>query len=393
MTRLRDHVVVQLIGLKIPVDFLGKPWATRQLKVETGEAKMVVRHFAAFDNEAFTVDPSSPFLTAGTGIINNSNTPVGTIFQFTDGFHYQTIRLDDLSTTPDVFNDDQSANHVIINGSGLIEDGALVESESFHTVRALDSNGDPTGPEIIINVLSQGGNLTDVWAMTSSVQLEHGVRYVKISGTSKGDTEYSTFVPCFTPGARVSTIRGFVAIEDLLIGDRVMTRDNGLQEVRWLGSKLLPQSRLVADVRFRPIRIRKSALGPDMPMADMLVSPNHRMLINRPELVVLFGQDEMLIAAKYLVGLPGVEMMGAQDVSYIHILCDRHEVLLVDGTWTESFQPGDFIMNGMEQGQSNEIFALFPELHDPALSLRFNASRPTLRKFEANIAKSILSSA
>lgn len=293
----------------------------------------------------------------------------------------------------DVFNDDEESDHIIVEGRGLVANGTEVESESFHFVRALDANGNPTGPTITITVFSQNGETSNIWGMAADAELQEGVRYVKTGGSNNGDSEFDSFVPCFTPGARISTVRGLVAVEDLLIGDRVMTRDNGLQELRWLGRKELPQSRLVADARFRPIRIRKGALGPEMPMVDMLVSPNHRMLINGPELAVHFGEDEMLIAAKYLVGLPGVELMGAQDVSYIHILCDRHEVLLVDGTWTESFQPGDFIMNGMEKNQSNEIFALFPELRDPALSLRFNASRQTLRKFEANIAKATLLSA
>ena len=68
---------------------------------------MVQRQFAALDNEAFVVDLSSPNLAAGSTIINNSSTPVGTIFSFIGGFEYQSIVLEDTSSQPEIFNDDR----------------------------------------------------------------------------------------------------------------------------------------------------------------------------------------------------------------------------------------------------------------------------------------------
>ncbi len=347
---------------------------------------MVQRQFAAFDNDAFTVDSSSPSLTPGSSIINNSNTPVGTVFTFTSGFEYQTIVLDDLDNDPDTFNDDAEEDHIIIDGSGLVANGTEVESESLHFVRALDDNGNPTGPTITITVFSQNGQTTNVWGMAADAELQDGVRYVKTGGSNRGDSEYETFVPCFTLGAKVSTLKGLVAIENLQVGDKVMTRDNGLQEVRWIGCKTLSRARLTQEAVFCPIRIRKGALGQDYPMRDMIVSPNHRMLLVGAHLALNFGEDEMLVAAKHLVGLPGVDSLPPQDVSYVHLLCDRHEVLMVDGAWTESFQPGDQALSAVGKAQSEEIFALFPELRDPDLALNFKTSRQTLRKYEAEVA-------
>lgn len=352
---------------------------------------MVQRQFAAFDNDAFTVSDTSPRLTPGSSIINNSSTPVGTIFEFTGGFEYQSIILEDTSSEPDIFNDDEEGQHVITEGRGLVANGTEVESESYHYVRALDDNGNPTGPQITITVFSQNGQTSNIWGMASDTELLEGVRYVKVGGSNNGDSEYESFVPCFTPGSMVSTPTGLIRVQDLRVGDRVMTRDNGLQDIRWIGRKDLTRAALSADARFRPIRIRKGALGDGMPMTDMMVSPNHRMLITGPQLAVNFGEEEMLVAAKHLVGLPGVEMVDARDVSYLHLLCDRHEVLMVDAVWTESFQPGDYAMNGLATEQSDEVFSLFPELRNPTLNLQFRDARTAMRSFEAQIAKETLS--
>ncbi|MCF2870462.1 Hint domain-containing protein [Octadecabacter sp. G9-8] len=352
---------------------------------------MVQRQFAAFDNEAFTVSDSSPRLTPGSSIINNSSTPRGTIFEFTGGFEYQPITLDDTSSEPDIFNDDEEGQHVIVDGRGLVADGTEVESESYHFLRALDDNGNPTGPTITVTVFSQNGNTSDIWGMASDTELQTGVRYVKTGGSNNGDSEYESFVPCFTPGAMVSTPAGLIRVENLKVGDRVMTRDNGLQDIHWIGRKDLTLGALTADARLRPIRISKGALGDGMPMTDMMVSPNHRMLITGPELAMNFGEEEMLVAAKHLVGLPGVQIVEACDVSYIHLLCERHEVLMVDAVWTESFQPGEYAMNGLASEQSDEVFSLFPELRNGGLNLQFRDARTAMRAFEAQIAKEALS--
>ncbi|MEL7184238.1 MAG: hypothetical protein AAGK57_11410, partial [Pseudomonadota bacterium] len=119
---------------------------------------MVLRRFPAFDNEAFTVDASSPRLAEGSPLINNGNTPRGTIFEYKAGFPYKTITLDDTGGDPDIFEDGQPNNHTIVDGMGLVANGQGVESESIHFFRALDDDGDPTGPTIAVTVFSQGGN-------------------------------------------------------------------------------------------------------------------------------------------------------------------------------------------------------------------------------------------
>ena len=125
----------------------------------------------------------------------------------------------------------------------------------------------------------------------------------------------------------------------------------------------------------RPVRIAAGALGPNMPERDLIVSPQHRVLVTARVPKLLFGDDEVLVAAIHLVGRPGVTRVEADAVTYLHLMFDRHEIVQSDGLWTESFQPGDRTLAGMDEAQRAEIEALFPGL-DPATRLSLRAPAP-----------------
>ncbi len=150
-----------------------------------------------------------------------------------------------------------------------------------------------------------------------------------------------TVVPCFTPGTMIACDGGERPVEDLRPGDRVVTRDHGVQVLRWVGRKVLPRGDLAADPRLQPVLIRAGALGPGLPARDMRVSRQHRMLLTGARADLLFGTDEVLVRAEHLTHLPGIALAAETQVTYLHLLFDRHEVVLSDGTWSESFQPGD----------------------------------------------------
>lgn len=109
----------------------------------------------------------------------------------------------------------------------------------------------------------------------------------------------------------------------------------------------------------KPVLIRAGSLGHGPPERDMMVSPQHCMLINNEHGALYFDQREVLAAAKYLTGMGGVDTVEASAVSYIHIMFNQHEVVLSNGAWTESFQPGEQVMDGMGTAQRNEIYDLF----------------------------------
>jgi len=234
---------------------------------------MVARSFYVFDNDDFVVTSSSASGIVGNGIINASNTPNGTRFTYTDNGAAR-VTLQDTGGNPDVFEDDQSGSHIITDGGGLVGNGRRVEAESKQFVRALDANGNPTGPIITITVFSQNGSTTNVWGMNSDVDLIGGTSYVKISGSNTGSTRYDSFVTCFAKGTVIDTPDGARPIETLAVGDLVQTRDDGACPVRWVG-----QRAVMGVGNFAPIRFAPGTLGND---AVLRVSPEHRMVVDGP---------------------------------------------------------------------------------------------------------------
>lgn len=337
---------------------------------------MVLRVVSAFDNEAVTVHSSSPFLTAGTPIINNSDTPVGTIFEFSSGFPYQPIIIDDTGGGSEQFDDDSPNNHIVVDGKGFIANGTGVESESRHFIQALDANGSPTGPTITLTVFSQGGVMQDVWAMHSSIPLDENTLYVKTGGLNFGTSDWDDLVPCFTSGTMIMTQSGEVPIERLQAGDSILTRDNGLKDLIWIGSRSITRKTMAQDPRLCPYVLPPGVMGE----RGLLLSPNHRVLQVDTQGALSFGADETLVAAKFLAHLPGVVQSIQSEVTYYHLLFDQHEVIMSNGIWTESFLPGEIGTSAFGEAQCQEILSIFPN----ALT-EFVAARRILTRREALI--------
>lgn len=204
-------------------------------------------------------------------------------------------------------------------------------------------------------------------------------------GSSMTFTEIENIIPCFTPGTMIATPRGERAVEELQVGDRIITRDNGIQEIRWVGHKEMSGKALAAAPHLRPVMIRAGSLGNGLPERDMMVSPNHRMLVSNERTQLYFEESEVLAAAKHLTGAAGILSVDVLTTTYIHFMFDRHEVVLSNGAWSESFQPGDWSLKGIGNAQRNELFELFPELKTREGRDSYQAARKSLKKHEARL--------
>ena len=197
--------------------------------------------------------------------------------------------------------------------------------------------------------------------------------------------EIENVIPCFTPGTLIATPKGERRVETLKVGDRVITRDNGIQEIRWVGARDMTGAELEKAAHLKPVLIRQGALGNGLPERDMMVSPNHRVLVANDKTALYFEEREVLVAAKHLTGLEGVDIVDVSSTTYIHIMFDHHEVVLSDGTWTESFQPGDLSLAGIGNAQRQEILELFPELATREGVEAYSSARRSLKKHEAKL--------
>ena len=188
---------------------------------------------------------------------------------------------------------------------------------------------------------------------------------------------------CFTPGTLIDTLRGRIAVEALEVGDKVLTRDHGYQAISWTGRRDLSAADLAMVPTVAPIRIEAGALGRGLPERDLTVSPRHRMLVTGPRAELMFGESEVLVAAGDMLGLPGVSRVEGQGVSYIHVMCEAHQIIRAEGSWTESFQPAAGVINALDAETRAELLAIFPELATEAGRAAYVAARPVLTGAEA----------
>ena len=195
----------------------------------------------------------------------------------------------------------------------------------------------------------------------------------------------SPITPCFTPGTLIATDRGAQPVETLRRGNRVVTRDNGLARIEWVGRRVVPLGELHLCSELQPILVAADAFGPGRPAQDMVVSPAHRFLVRCEDVFQNLSEPEALVAARHLVNGRTVRRVPVLGVSYLHILCDRHQVILANGAWTESFHPDDRVMRAMGNSQRQELLALFPEIDTIGASARFPAARRVIRPSLAQV--------
>lgn len=133
----------------------------------------------------------------------------------------------------------------------------------------------------------------------------------------------------FSRGTRITLATGAqVPIEELQVGDRVLTRDDGPQQVRWIG-----QSTVRATGDFAPIVIRAGTLNNQ---GDLVVSPNHRLFVYQRSDEIKAGRAELLVRARHLINGDSVTVREGGFVDYYQLLFDRHHIIYAEGIAAES---------------------------------------------------------
>lgn len=178
---------------------------------------------------------------------------------------------------------------------------------------------------------------------------------------------------CFRKGTLVETPEGPRAIETLRVNDLVNTLDAGPQPIRWIGGSSAPATGLNA-----PVRIRPGALGN---VRELWVSQNHRMLITGSWAELLFGQAQVLVAAKHLVNDDTIRIVPGGTVEYWHFLFDTHQIVFAEACPAESLFPGPQTLKQVTDTERDEIVALFPQLE--SRDCTGPLSRYALKAFEA----------
>lgn len=226
-------------------------------------------------------------------------------------------------------------------------DNDRVDLSSFYNAATLVTSGQPyhqalawLKADAADGVLDQAGGLI--------------LRNGGIAVSADALTFENTNVICFTRDTAILTPKGEVAVQDLSPGQLVQTVDNGCKPLLWIACRRVPAIGAAA-----PIRIETGVIGNDRPL---LLSPQHRVCVGSRIAQRMFGADEVLVAAKQLLELPGVKRCEGGWVDYIHFLLDRHELVLSNGAATESLYTGPQALKSLPAESRDELAMLFPEL-------------------------------
>lgn len=195
-------------------------------------------------------------------------------------------------------------------------------------------------------------------------------------GTVVNFSQIENIIICFTAGTRIETPLGALEIDDLSVGDLVLTQDNGPQPIRWIGKRTVP-----AVGKLAPVRIKAGVFEN---ARDVVVSPQHRMLWQGWQSELMFSQSEVLVAAKHLINGSTVVRENVSEVTYVHLMFDRHEIVFAEGAATESFFPGETGLDAVSDAAREELFSIFPEIR--SMPETYGApARLCLRGYEARL--------
>ena len=239
---------------------------------------------------------------------------VGSVLTIDNDAHWSAVSVEDDEA---MLHDNDTAPAQTLTAPTTI-DGTLysagkhVETEHDYIIRIVGSSN--PADNIEIHAISMTGVVV---GLAATAPLADGASYTIVAqGADSPTVLYSDLVVCFAAGTGILTLRG----------ERVTTADNGPQRPIWIGRQIARGTG-----RRAPVRNARGVLGA---RRDLYLSPQHRLLV--PD-----GPDgEALVAAKALLGRPGVELRPRARVAYSHLLLARHEALFADGLAAESFCPG-----------------------------------------------------
>ncbi len=170
-------------------------------------------------------------------------------------------------------------------------------------------------------------------------------------------------VTCFVRGTRIRTVNGELPVEELRAGMMVETLDAGPQKLRLVLQREISAVELAENPKMRPVFMPAGSLGSGLPLRDLRVSRQHRMLVSSPVVQRMFGQNGVLVSAIKLAALPGICVdKGIPKVEYFHLLFDDHQVVFAEGTPSESLYTGELALNALPQEAVEEIFEIMPQV-------------------------------
>ena len=250
------------------------------------------------------------------------------------------------------------------------DDGDVDEFDD-DAVAGLDVTASWPGDTVTVSVPGEG-NIT--YTGTTLYVSDGSIIFTPTDGQTlkAGDFASSTYVmaqgplltsqlgpPCFTLGTRILTPSGQVAVEKLKPGDEIISYDHGPIELLSIRMRYVSAEELYTFPRRAPVVIPSFASGTSPTESDLVVSPQHRVLIRSKVCQRMFGTGEVLSPAAQLVGFRGIRREKSwAGVLYLHLLFDHHAIIFANGVPTESLYLSHSFQLQFKRDELLRLFAL-----------------------------------
>jgi hypothetical protein len=199
--------------------------------------------------------------------------------------------------------------------SGFIAGDAVAASDLIGAAASFSGSGD-------VSTLSFTSGATVLGSLSfTGAYTAQNLLFDSTTGTVS-----TAVAPCFAEGTRILTIRGYVAVEALRIGDRLLTLDRADRPVTWLGHRSIDCRRHPSPDKVSPVQIEANAFGPALPKRDVFLSPDHAVFM-----------EGVLIPIKHLINGTTIRQMPVGEITYFHVELPEHAVVLAEGLPTESY--------------------------------------------------------
>ena len=269
---------------------------------------------------------------AGSSFIDNSATDPGNSYQAVVGGLVELASLSDASNLQINNGGTIALSNPAASTGALFEDltagdvlelpGTSVSNVSFTTNGLTVTTGGPGGGTYAFTNVSYFG--TPLSGFTATHDATTGLEAITFTGG----------VPCYCRGTQIRTDRDEVAVEDLAIGDIVLTMSGTARPIKWIGRRSYKGRFVMGRKDILPICIKAGALDDNVPKRDLWISPNHAMYFE--------NNGGVLVEAKDLVnGVSIVQVARVEEVEYVHIELDTHDVIIAEGALSETFIDDD----------------------------------------------------
>ncbi len=184
-----------------------------------------------------------------------------------------------------------------------------------------------SGNNATLSIANSSGAVLDTITVTDTLGPYNATGAFTFAESNGVDTITGQQSLCFMAGTMIATADGEAPVETLKRGDLVMTTTGVASRVAWLGRQTI-SARFADPARSWPIRVKAGALGANVPSRDLLLSPDHALLV-----------DDVLIHAGALVNGASIvrETKVPSTFVYYHVELEDHSLILAENTPAETF--------------------------------------------------------